>query len=68
MIHKQTGFIVHDKSFSIESTQRRIFNEENVPWKHEACNDRCYTIILKFARGKRKETNIKSKMIGVGGM
>ena len=36
--------------------------------KHEACNDRCCTIIMKFAREKRKETSIRSEMIGVGGM
>ena len=30
VIYKYTGFIVYDKSFSIESTQRSIFNEENI--------------------------------------
>ena len=30
VIYKYTGFIVYDISFSLESTQRSIFNEENI--------------------------------------
>ena len=67
MIHKYTGFIVCDKSFP-SNPHKGASLMKKCTRKHEACNDRCCTIIIKFARGKRKETSIRSEMIGVGGM